>query len=178
MRRRIGIFLACLFCIFLGITVWRTLFHGALEKPSYNVPHRDAGAGDLGLIVQCCAGCVVILSAAAFCFVEPWWRRRIIALGLVVVVLGLFLFTARGMQRFAPGFSESTFRRLQTAHSSGSVLTDLDITAALGQPLMRQKLSEQGAEAMGGTPEAFSEHIRGEREKWSRVVRDAAIVAN
>jgi tripartite-type tricarboxylate transporter receptor subunit TctC len=43
---------------------------------------------------------------------------------------------------------------------------------------MRQKLTEQGAEAMGGTPEAFAEHIRRERDKWSRVVRDAAIVAN
>jgi tripartite-type tricarboxylate transporter receptor subunit TctC len=31
---------------------------------------------------------------------------------------------------------------------------------------------------VGGTPEAFAEHIRREREKWSRVVRDAGIVAN
>jgi tripartite-type tricarboxylate transporter receptor subunit TctC len=53
-----------------------------------------------------------------------------------------------------------------------------EINAILAAPEMRQKLTEQGAEAMGGTPEAFAEHIRRERDKWSRVVRDAAIVAN
>ena len=53
-----------------------------------------------------------------------------------------------------------------------------EINAILATPEMRQKLTEQGAEAMGGTPEAFAEHIRRERDKWSRVVRDAAIVVN
>jgi hypothetical protein len=144
MRRRFGICLACLFCAFVAITAWRTVFQGVLEKPSFTAAHLDAGAGDLGLIVQFCAGCLVILSAVAFCFVESRWRPKNIALGLLIVVPGLFLFTARGMQRFAPGFSESAFRRLQTAQNSGTVLTDLAITATLGQPLMRQKLSEGG----------------------------------
>jgi tripartite-type tricarboxylate transporter receptor subunit TctC len=53
-----------------------------------------------------------------------------------------------------------------------------EINAILATPEMRQKLSEQGAEAVGGTPESFTEHIKREREKWSRVVRDAGIVAN
>ncbi|MDQ6621154.1 MAG: tripartite tricarboxylate transporter substrate binding protein [Pseudomonadota bacterium] len=53
-----------------------------------------------------------------------------------------------------------------------------EINAILTTPEMRQKLAEQGAEAIGGTPEAFAEQIRREREKWSRVVRDAGIVAN
>src|SRR5437899_10601883 len=139
MRRRFGIFLACLFCIFVTITAWRIVFQGLLEKPSFAAPHLDAGAGDLGLIVQCCTACLVIRSAVVSCFIEPRWRRKFVALGLVIVVPGLFLFSARGMQRFAPGYSESTFRRLQTAHSSGTVIADFEITAALGQPLMRQK---------------------------------------
>jgi tripartite-type tricarboxylate transporter receptor subunit TctC len=53
-----------------------------------------------------------------------------------------------------------------------------EINAILAQPDMRQKLAEQGAEAVGGTPEAFGEHIARERQKWSKVVRDAAIVVN
>ena len=53
-----------------------------------------------------------------------------------------------------------------------------EINAILNTPQIRQKLTEQGAEAIGGTPEAFAEHIRLERDKWSRVVRDAAIVVN
>ena len=53
-----------------------------------------------------------------------------------------------------------------------------EINTILVQPEMRQKLAEQGAEAIGGTPEAFAQHVRRERDKWSGVVRDAGIVVN
>jgi tripartite-type tricarboxylate transporter receptor subunit TctC len=53
-----------------------------------------------------------------------------------------------------------------------------EINAILASPDMRQKLAEQGAEAVGGTPEAFGEHIARERQKWTKVVRDAGIVVN
>jgi tripartite-type tricarboxylate transporter receptor subunit TctC len=53
-----------------------------------------------------------------------------------------------------------------------------DINAILATPDMRQKLAEQGAEAIGGPPEAFGEHIRAEREKWSRLIRANNIVVN
>ena len=53
-----------------------------------------------------------------------------------------------------------------------------EINAILATPDMRQKLGEQGGDVIGGTPEAFSEHIKREREKWARVVRDASIVVN
>jgi len=45
-------------------------------------------------------------------------------------------------------------------------------------PDMRQKLAEQGADAIGGPPEAFAEHVRREREKWGRLVREREIVVN
>jgi tripartite-type tricarboxylate transporter receptor subunit TctC len=53
-----------------------------------------------------------------------------------------------------------------------------EINAILANPEMKQKLADQGAEAVGGTPEAFAEHIARERQKWSKVVREAAIVVN
>ena len=53
-----------------------------------------------------------------------------------------------------------------------------ELSVILAHPEMRQKLAEQGAEAVGGTPESFEDHIRRERQKWSKVVRDAAIVVN
>jgi len=43
---------------------------------------------------------------------------------------------------------------------------------------MRAKLAEQGAEAVGGSPEKFAEHIRAEREKWSRLIRERGISVN
>jgi len=45
-------------------------------------------------------------------------------------------------------------------------------------PEMRQKLAEQGADAIGGPPEAFAGHVRKEREKWGRLVRERNIVVN
>jgi tripartite-type tricarboxylate transporter receptor subunit TctC len=53
-----------------------------------------------------------------------------------------------------------------------------EINTIISTPEMRQKLAEQGAEAVPGTPEAFAEHIARERKKWSKVVHDAGIVVN
>ena len=52
------------------------------------------------------------------------------------------------------------------------------LNAVLDQPEMRQKLADQGAETIGGTPEAFAQHIRAEREKWTRLIREKNIVVN
>ena len=53
-----------------------------------------------------------------------------------------------------------------------------DINAILATGDMRQKLAEQGADAIGGPPEVFRDHIRAEREKWSRLIRTNNIVVN
>jgi tripartite-type tricarboxylate transporter receptor subunit TctC len=45
-------------------------------------------------------------------------------------------------------------------------------------PEMRQKLAEQGADTVGGSPEAFADHARREREKWGRLVRERGIAIN
>jgi tripartite-type tricarboxylate transporter receptor subunit TctC len=52
------------------------------------------------------------------------------------------------------------------------------LNAVLDQPEMRQKLADQGAETIGGTPEAFAQHILREREKWTRLIREKNIVVN
>jgi tripartite-type tricarboxylate transporter receptor subunit TctC len=53
-----------------------------------------------------------------------------------------------------------------------------ETAAILATPEMRAKLAEQGAEAVGGPPEQFAGHIRAEREKWSRLIRERNIVVN
>ena len=45
-------------------------------------------------------------------------------------------------------------------------------------PEMKQKLAEQGADAVGGASEAFAAHINAERGKWGRLVRERDIVVN
>jgi tripartite-type tricarboxylate transporter receptor subunit TctC len=53
-----------------------------------------------------------------------------------------------------------------------------ETNAILASADMKQKLAEQGADAIGGTPEDFARHVRTERDKWSRLVRERGIVVN
>jgi tripartite-type tricarboxylate transporter receptor subunit TctC len=53
-----------------------------------------------------------------------------------------------------------------------------EIAAVLALGDVRQKLAEQGADPIGGAPEVFTEHIRVERDKWGRLVRERNIVVN
>jgi tripartite-type tricarboxylate transporter receptor subunit TctC len=55
---------------------------------------------------------------------------------------------------------------------------NLETAVILLAPDMRQKLAELGAEPVGGSPEAFAEHVRREREKWGRLARERNIVVN
>jgi tripartite-type tricarboxylate transporter receptor subunit TctC len=52
------------------------------------------------------------------------------------------------------------------------------IEKILREPDVREKFAKLGVEPVGGPPEAFSRHIRGESEKWGRVVRTANIKLN
>ncbi|GAD24828.1 tripartite tricarboxylate transporter substrate binding protein [Acidovorax sp. MR-S7] len=48
-------------------------------------------------------------------------------------------------------------------------------SALLAQPEVRQRYRELGADAAGGTPEAFGSHIRAESAKWGALIRQAGI---
>jgi tripartite-type tricarboxylate transporter receptor subunit TctC len=49
------------------------------------------------------------------------------------------------------------------------------VNRALREPDMREKITSQGNEVGGGTPQEFAALIASESEKWGRVVRDARI---
>jgi tripartite-type tricarboxylate transporter receptor subunit TctC len=50
-----------------------------------------------------------------------------------------------------------------------------EVAAALKLPDVREKLATDGAEPIGSTPAAFAALIKGELEKWARVVKEAGI---
>ena len=58
---------------------------------------------------------------------------------------------------------------LRLSREIGSVLAMADV---------KQKLTELGADPVGGSPEVFAEHVRKERDKWSRLIRERSIVVN
>lgn len=53
-----------------------------------------------------------------------------------------------------------------------------DIQKAFSQPDVKQRLFDAGAEAAPTTPEAFRKILRGEIEKWAKVVKAANIQAD
>jgi tripartite-type tricarboxylate transporter receptor subunit TctC len=50
-----------------------------------------------------------------------------------------------------------------------------EIVKILAAPETREKLSSDGAEPVGSTPEQFAAFIKSETEKWGRVVKAAGI---
>jgi tripartite-type tricarboxylate transporter receptor subunit TctC len=53
-----------------------------------------------------------------------------------------------------------------------------EISGVLAAADVRQKLTELGAEPVGGPPETFAAHVRAERDKWSRLIRERNITVN
>ena len=50
-----------------------------------------------------------------------------------------------------------------------------EVNKALASPTVREKLTAQGLEVIGGTPEQFAGHIRKEAAKWADVVKRAGV---
>jgi tripartite-type tricarboxylate transporter receptor subunit TctC len=48
-----------------------------------------------------------------------------------------------------------------------------DVVKALDSQELKDIVSRQGGEVIGGTPEQMAAQIRGDRQKWGRVVQDS-----
>ena len=88
-----------------------------------------------------------------------------------------------------PTISESGISGYESLSWSGIAVpsgTPKDVVQRLNREIggvlslgdVRQKLAEQGADPIGGAPEVFVEHVRVEREKWGRLIRERNITVN
>jgi len=50
-----------------------------------------------------------------------------------------------------------------------------DINASIAKPSVVARFAELGAEPLGGSPEQTAAFIKGEQDKWGRIIRDAGI---
>jgi tripartite-type tricarboxylate transporter receptor subunit TctC len=50
-----------------------------------------------------------------------------------------------------------------------------EINAILNTPEMKKRFADLGADAVGGSPEAFANHVKSERQKWAKLVKEANI---
>jgi tripartite-type tricarboxylate transporter receptor subunit TctC len=52
------------------------------------------------------------------------------------------------------------------------------LNAIVAEPAIREKLLAQGAEGVGGTPQALGRTVAAELPKWAKLARDANIKAD
>jgi tripartite-type tricarboxylate transporter receptor subunit TctC len=79
-----------------------------------------------------------------------------------------------------PGFEANTWHGVVVpAGTPAAIVARLnrEIVAILHLPDVVERLSGQGAEALGSTPEEFAAYIRSETAKWAKVVRDSGAKA-
>ena len=75
--------------------------------------------------------------------------------------------------------SSAWFGLLAPAAAAPAIVAKVNAytVAALASADVRERFAAAGAETVGGTPQAFAQRIRAEREKWARVVQAAKIKA-
>jgi tripartite-type tricarboxylate transporter receptor subunit TctC len=64
---------------------------------------------------------------------------------------------------------------LAPANTPPAIVSQLNaaIVKALKEPELREALSREGGEVLGGTPAQFAELLKSEQVKWAKVVRDS-----
>ncbi len=75
---------------------------------------------------------------------------------------------------------DSWYAMLVPAKTPKAIIDKLNkaLNTALAEPAIRAQLLEQGAEAVGGTPEALGKTIAAELPKWAKLAKDANIRAD
>jgi tripartite-type tricarboxylate transporter receptor subunit TctC len=53
-----------------------------------------------------------------------------------------------------------------------------EINQILNDPAMRDRLAQEGIEAVGGTPDAFAAHLKDELTQWGKIAKQAGIKLN
>jgi len=79
-----------------------------------------------------------------------------------------------------PGFEANTWHGVMVpAGTPGAIISTLhrEIVAILHRPDVIERLSSQGAEPVGSTPEEFAAYIKSETIKWAKVVRESGAKA-
>jgi tripartite-type tricarboxylate transporter receptor subunit TctC len=79
-----------------------------------------------------------------------------------------------------PGFDVTSWYGVVAPAGTPSQVIDRlhsEMTKALNEPDVREKLAALGAEPVGNTPAEFAATIHSETAKWSKIVKDAKITA-
>ena len=135
MKKRIET-IACicsiLFCI---ATLWSVTARGIFEIARFDVAHFDAGAGNIWLLVRGVLAVVTASLLGALVFFSRSLRSRLLIATSSLLIVPMFIWSSLGLERWAQGYSESSFTALLSRHFTGEALTSENILAEIGRPL-------------------------------------------
>jgi tripartite-type tricarboxylate transporter receptor subunit TctC len=140
-----------------------------------HVPYKGAGPGVIGVI----AGHVPLMTPTIFAALGHVRDGRLRGLGVTGAK------RASGApdiptiaEAGVPGYEASNWFGVSApAGTPREIVNQIhsDIVRVLQQPDIKARLSIDGAEPVGSTPDEFTAYIRAETAKWAKVVRNAGI---
>lgn len=122
--------------LFALATIWSVTLRGVCEPAQLDVAHFDAGAGDQFLFVRGGLAIIATLLLGVLIFLRQSWISRILTAVTALFVLPVFLWSCLGLERWAEGYTDSSFAVLLQQHRDGQKLTANDVLTALGQPIV------------------------------------------
>jgi tripartite-type tricarboxylate transporter receptor subunit TctC len=77
------------------------------------------------------------------------------------------------MNEFVPGYEAYSFHGISAPNGTPREIVDKlnkEINAVLADPKLKARLAELGAEVLTGTPEDYGRYLKGEIERWAKVI--------
>ena len=143
-----------------------------------HVPYKGSGQA----ITDVVGGYVVLMAASMPVFVSQVQAGKVRPLGVTSAKRSPALPDVQTVQEQGfPGYEVSSgFGMLGPANMQPAVVKTINaaLLKALQEPAVRERLSSQGAEPAGSTPEAHDQMLRSEIARWTKVVRQVGIKAD
>ena len=77
------------------------------------------------------------------------------------------------MNEFVPGYEADSFHGISAPKRTPREIVEKlnrEVNAALADPKLKARLAELGAEMLTGTPEDYGRYLKGEIERWAKVI--------
>jgi tripartite-type tricarboxylate transporter receptor subunit TctC len=139
-----------------------------------NVPYRGAAPAIIDLL----SGQLQVLFATMASSIENVKAGKLRALAITTAARSDALPEIPPLADFVPGYESSDWYGVGAPKRTPSEIIDLlsrEINAALTDPMMKARFTDQGGTLFPTSPAEFGKFIADDTEKWSKVIRAANI---
>ena len=153
------------------------LFKSMTGAPMTHVPYRGIGAAYPDLL----GGQIQLIFASSISAMPQIQAGRLRALAVTGAKRAKALpDLPTVMEAGVPGFVVNQWYAMLAPSGTPKAIIDKlngETNKSLTYPDIIQRFTNDGAEAAGGTPQQLAAHMKSEREKWAKVIKDAGIRA-